>query len=88
MGHKILICKHSNFLHPNLVTPYQCPDIMAEEVIETGDKPHSDKVNNKTVVRLTEDTYVEKVRFEGINDTTPVGVLRPKEKGVSYHFLK
>ena len=64
------------------MTPYQCPDIMAEEVVDTTDKPHSEKVNGKEVVRITADTYVEKVRFEGGNDTTPVGVLRPKDKHV------
>ena len=65
------------------VTPYVCENIMQEEVVDTTNKPHSQKVNGKEVVRIAADSYVEKVRFEGGNDTTPVGVLRPKDKHVS-----
>ena len=56
---------------------------MVEEVVDTGNKEHSTTVNKKQVVRVTKDTYVEKVRFEGDEDKSPVGVLRPKEKEVS-----
>ena len=55
---------------------------MSEEIVDTGSKNISDKTGNKTVVRVTEDTYVEKIRFEGENASTPIEVLRPKDKGV------
>ena len=64
-------------------TPYYCPEELVETVVDTETKEHSNKVNNKQVVRLTKDTFVEKVRFEGGKDDSPVGVLRPKEKDVS-----
>ena len=58
---------------------------MEEEKLDISSKPHSDVVNDKQIVRLTVNNYIEKIRFEG-NTDSPVGILHPKERGVSFFF--
>ena len=71
----------------NIATPFVCPDDMIEQIVDIDSKEHSTKINNKQIVRVTKNDFVEKIRFEGQDSSTPVGVLRLKEKTVSPSFL-
>ena len=64
------------------VSPY-CIYEISEELVDNTYITQSNEVKNTKLVQLTHDSFVEKVRFETDDDSTPIGVLKLKETTVS-----
>ena len=64
------------------VTPY-CIWTIEEVSADDGTGSKSNNVDNSTLVQLTHNSFVERVRFSVGYDTNPVGVLLLKESTVS-----